>query len=198
MNKTITRLEQALVFWEDQAFCASVNYRLRIPDFQVPESGLRGTLVNFGKLRRSMLDVFSIEEEELSKRFSFPREANQILNNHLMTVFPLSLLAWAKSSRRVYSMTRDLQALLDATSLEGVVWKDIKLPFDSFVLTLEQPLIDANGHKFDCAFVTRLKSVGEITSFLLLTIMLFDSLFGEYRCLSQSLKSEIEQSVEKG
>lgn len=48
---------------------------------------------------------------------------------------------WTKSSRRVYRVPKDLQLLLAATSLKDVDWKMVKWPFDSFLISLEEPLI---------------------------------------------------------
>lgn len=52
---------------------------------------------------------------------------------------------WTKSSRRVYHVPVDLQLLLMTTSLEGVDWSMVKLPFDSFLISFDQPLVFKSG-----------------------------------------------------
>jgi hypothetical protein len=43
-------------------------------------------------------------------------------------------------SRRIYALDEDLQLVIENTSLDGVRWSDVELPFRSFAITLEAPL----------------------------------------------------------
>lgn len=51
---------------------------------------------------------------------------------------------WTRCSRRVYRVPKDLQLLLAATSLKDVDWSMIKWPFESFLISLEEPLVFRN------------------------------------------------------
>lgn len=61
---------------------------------------------------------------------------------------------WTKSSRRVYRVPKDLQLLLAATSLEDVDWSMIKWPFDSLLISLEEPLV-FRGKTIDAILVAK-------------------------------------------
>lgn len=78
-----------------------------------------------------------------AKKDGVPKDEDEQLST-----FAYCLASWAQSSRRVFSVESDLQSLLNATSLEGVSWGDVKFPFGSFLVSLANPLIDDNGDKF--------------------------------------------------
>ena len=201
MQKTIYRLEQALSYWEDFCFGLSTAYQLSMCRGESPASGLKGLLVNYQDLRKSMLDVFSSNDgTEFVDKFLFPKEAYPLSNDTQAMYFPYSLLAWSKNSRRVFNLSRDLQVLLDATSLEGVVWGDVKLPFDSFVVTLEQPLVDAKNVPFDSVLVSTFNTergdhgqVFQETAFISL-----DSRLGNYPPLSREAKEQVTSLLKNG
>ena len=55
---------------------------------------------------------------------------------------PEELSDWTQSSRRVFYLTRELQMLLALTSFEKITWGDIPWPFRSFVIVLEEPIVN--------------------------------------------------------
>ena len=63
--------------------------------------------------------------------------------------FPYYLGKWSASSRRVYYLPDDLILLLEATSLKGVTFRDVRLPFPSFAIALETPLVTDEGKELD-------------------------------------------------
>jgi len=199
MQKTVYRLEQALSYWEDFCFSLSVTYQVSVGYGQNPTTGMRGLLVNYPGFRQSMLDIFSANAQELADKYMYPKEACAFSSDVQPRYFPYAMLCWSRHSRRVFSLSRDLQALLDATSLEGVIWGDVKLPFESFVVTLEQPLIDGQNVQFDCVLVARLsteQSTGEKvqeTAFIP-----FDSRLENYRPYSRQAKEWVTSLLEKG
>jgi hypothetical protein len=60
--------------------------------------------------------------------------------------------SWMKSSRRIYRVPEDLELLLAATSLNDVNWENVRWPFDSFLITLEVPII-LGGNEIDSILV---------------------------------------------
>jgi hypothetical protein len=55
------------------------------------------------------------------------------------------MFSWVKNSRRIFSLTPDLQLLLDATSIEGITWGDIRLPFETFLVEFAIPFENDQG-----------------------------------------------------
>ena len=55
--------------------------------------------------------------------------------------FPYYLGKWSSSSRRIYYIPSDLMLLLETTSLKGLTFRDIHMPFPSFAIALETPLV---------------------------------------------------------
>lgn len=150
----INRLEQLLRQWEDRCYMSSLSARFA-QNTKIPLAGplvhwrdLRGYLLNF---RRG--DKFDYE------RFCGPLE----LQNFLFpdSNVPLEMLAWTLESRRVYSVSEDLQLLLEGTELGKFKVSDIPWPFDSFMITLATPLVsrnaDGNDVCYDVILVSRLQ-----------------------------------------
>ena len=203
MKKTIYRLEQAISFWEDYCFSVQAEYQILVSRGEKPASGLRGLLVNHEHLRQSMLNVFSDDAingaDKITEEYVFPKEAYSLSRDNQIMYLPFALLTWSRSSRRVFSLSRDLQVLLDATSLEGVAWSDIQLPFDSFVVTLERPLIDPRGAKFDTVLVAKMRSERprKEPSHVVLFIS-FDSALERYPITSKVMKDRIRALLKAG
>lgn len=64
--------------------------------------------------------------------------------------FPYYLGKWSTSSRRIYYIPNDLMLLFEATSLKGLTFRDIRLPFPSFAIALETPLVvEGEGKELD-------------------------------------------------
>ncbi len=106
--------------------------------------------------------------------------------------FPYYLGKWNLSSRRIYYIPSDLMLLLETTSLKGLTFRDIRLPFPSFAIALETPLVVAGEDK-------------EIDFFLIgdFSIECF-SLYGLARSLSKvkmvdsASRAKIDAAAKKG
>jgi len=61
---------------------------------------------------------------------------------------PRLLTNWTRHSRRVFSLSSDLQAMLAMTSLDNVKWSDVSWPYESFAVELEDPITDADGRSY--------------------------------------------------
>ena len=199
MNKVVYRLEQALRYWEDSCFAIAAKYKLQVSNGEKPGSGLRGLLVNFQHLRKSMLEVFTKDRDELMEQFIYPVEAYDISNDMWTVYFPFAMLTWSRFSRRVYSIDLDLQMLLEATSLQGVTWSDVHLPFECFAITLDKPLRSAEGTPFDCILVTMAdvqRASGPENQEL--QFVLLDSRLENYKSIASAQKDQISSFLERG
>jgi len=74
--------------------------------------------------------------------------------------FPSELFMWNRMSRRVFHLPPGLQALLASASFPEIPWSDVLWPHDSFIITVEKPLvmIGDNGERdeYDTILVTKL------------------------------------------
>lgn len=107
---------------------------------------------------------------------------------------PTRVAEWTKSSRRVYRIPKDLQLLLAATSLKDVDWKMVNWPFDSFLISLEEPLIFGE-ETVDAILITRevvdgheLKVIGMVST----DMPTMETVFIGDQC------SRIEKAIRKG
>jgi hypothetical protein len=66
---------------------------------------------------------------------------------------PVVISGWSWNSRRVYHLQPELQRVLEHTTLEGMTWEDIQLPFNSFAIQLSLPQKLANGRECDVILV---------------------------------------------
>ncbi|MES2087536.1 MAG: hypothetical protein V4467_00935 [Patescibacteria group bacterium] len=69
-------------------------------------------------------------------------EENIAIGGNLL--LPLELHQWSCRSRRIYSVTSELQQFLETTSTKHITWNDVTLPFDSFGIALSIPLKSFN------------------------------------------------------
>lgn len=148
-GELVRRLEQALRVWEDSCFVARsiiLHTKIHKLDF-----GLEGPIANSATFRDYLL-------KEKGKIFDFNRfiggpEVQKYLGD--IGDLPMGLFIWTNSSRRVFHLSSEIQTLFSATSLEGINWKDVTWPFDSFVLTLDDPISDKEGNLYDCILVSK-------------------------------------------
>jgi hypothetical protein len=153
----VYRLEIVLRAWEDFWYLSSQYQRMS----KITRSGSvlseDGAIANFPKLRKTLLRIISSQDSrEVPSFLPFNRQNSD--NSHgkgLLECLPINLGSWCLHSRRLYRLDRDIQAILQATSLEGVRWQDVQMPFDSFAISLEDPVIDSEGDAYDFILVTQ-------------------------------------------
>ncbi len=149
MNRAASsfRLEQALHFWEDLCFLlwCWVRISLRLSR-AVPGLPLRGAIINAPQFRQHLLGLItgssSLRTEDFGPTEESPEYANKIGS---MAVLPLLLARWTTDSRRIYRMSEDLQLTLRATTIRGLRWSDASLPFESFSIALQRPIVSERG-----------------------------------------------------
>lgn len=79
--------------------------------------------------------------------------------------FPMELFQWNRCSRRAFHIPHSLEAMLAAAEFPEMRWDDVLWPFESFVITIEKPVvvehpIDGNQQPFDTILVSRFNTPG--------------------------------------
>jgi len=131
----VQRLEDFLHIWEDSLLLAEALLHLRISHRDTEaESDLRGGVVNWSRLRGDLLSRRAIDE----RRFEIPERvtSSYLLNSPVISLLPILLSNWSRSSRRVYSLSADFQRSLELTSIGSITWNDVTFPFPSFAINL--------------------------------------------------------------
>lgn len=152
MTHVIQRLEQAVRFWEATFRLKALSARRDLARKGMNYSGpLIGPFEHWRYLRR-YLQTFDGTR--------FDRERFTIQNPpHDRTTqddFAAALAAWTSNSRQVFHLSADLSAMLELTVVGDLTWSDVSFPYDAFAITLERPIIGADGGlPYDCLLVTR-------------------------------------------
>lgn len=121
----------------------------------------RGTLLADTILNNSVTSL-AIEEWQPNQKFrsasgDTPNFAKQL---DVYRSFPYELFQWNRQSRRVFHLPHSLEAMLAAAEFPDMKWNDVLWPFDSFIITVEKPIvvrhpIDLVDQPFDTVMVTR-------------------------------------------
>lgn len=74
--------------------------------------------------------------------------------------FPYELFRWNRASRRVFHLPHSLEAMLAAAEFPDMDWQDVLWPFDSFIVTVEKPIVVRHpiggiDQAFDTIMVTK-------------------------------------------
>ena len=117
------------------------------------------------KLPHTILDNsiknLNIDDWKLSKIELCPDNLRG--SHHAYELFPYELFKWNRNSRRVFHLPTSLKTLLETANLPNITWDDILWPFDSFIVTIEEPITinypDKRIIKFDTIMVTKTNSV---------------------------------------
>lgn len=145
----VFRLEQALRLWEDRCFLHKMQalYRQAVgkPCPFLPE----GPLKHAPEFRKFLIEASNAPPESAldANRFLLPLSMAKPLGK--LWGLPSQITSWTLDSRRIFRLSLDLQAMLNATSLDGVLWRDVEPPFGTFVLALPSPIKDDSGREYD-------------------------------------------------
>lgn len=190
--EALRRLEQTLVIWEDRFFVDGLFAERGWLGLE--DSGRKipyvGALRNSGLLRAHLLAVGSGE--------TFDRSLFEMHNTDMLEMYgegvlslPRRLANWTSNSRRIFQMTRELQALLSGMSMDNITWSEILLPFDTFMIALPQPIYVHEKH-FDAILVDMERGDDDH-----LSLALYSTALSEYRPLSSYDKAQWRKSVHK-
>ena len=157
-------LELCLSMWEDWWFLMDIENRVAQAVNRQPKFVREDAVVNWSRFRDFLLLVHHPPSEGNATNslldFCAPTEARPKYDPAFDRV-ATALATWCRSSRRIYRLSAELQALLRATSLKDVRWSDVVLPFASFAVELPQPIVGANGHIYDFVLVSSYLGVYE-------------------------------------
>ena len=180
-------LEHALMGWEDEALMAAAHttFSIRAGSFDPSMRGgvleartqVRRLILEHGSPNASLPDVHRFqttlaqrrgEQEAIAKlrisqgRTITPQETMGPLSL-VDNVFVPQLLAWTRSSRRIFSLDNETaHTFLDTP--EDFSWDEIVMPFDSFAIELRQSPVQVDTKKIgsyavSSILVTRLNTV---------------------------------------
>ncbi len=108
-----------------------------------------------------------------------------------LATIPMVMMGWTRSSRRVFTLTPEMQHAFSYISVADVPIKDICFPFDSFLIELPSP-IENGDHTISHIMVSKMVSGSAVQT---RSIRLFDMLnqnLLEYRPLTKA------QNIEAG
>lgn len=152
MAYLVERMEKCLRAWEDFWFLmGATNNALKALGKPVICTNEKA-VVNASNFRKTLLKFKASQSQIDISDFMPPRDGN--FKTVALPALALPISQWCTNSRRVYSITEELQAILDATSLDGVIWQDVSFPFASYALSLKNPVVDPEGDLFDFIIVT--------------------------------------------
>lgn len=165
MKASIQHFENMLKIWQAVFDWLWLFSRAETGLLGVSQIAIDGPLVHAGRFRDYLLESFSRRAEGFDWT-SFvtgtdPSVFRYLNENGLGGCFylmPAEIHKWTISSRRFYTMTADLQALLALTNLEGVSWRDVQWPFDAFAVQLEIPIQGDNDALYDFLVFAKLKT----------------------------------------
>ncbi|PIQ91309.1 MAG: hypothetical protein COV70_04410 [Parcubacteria group bacterium CG11_big_fil_rev_8_21_14_0_20_39_22] len=140
-------METILQTWEQINFMASIETRL-----SNQTSNNIGSVKNWRGFRKLLL---SHEEKLDPEKFFFP---STIFHNYFLTMLwydmvPNMFYGWSRTSRRLYSISEEMQMRLEMTSIGNIRWEDITPPVPFFTIQLPIPIPDRKGFTADTLLV---------------------------------------------
>jgi hypothetical protein len=123
---------------------------------------IKGAVAEYQNLRRAILRQKTAVKKgcfKLSPDSAVSYFANGFLAYNLL---PEMLIGWSHCSRRVFTLTPDMQKSLEMTSSGKMSWNEILPPFPYFTISLPVPVKGDHGNLFDTLLVHFEKGVLEI------------------------------------
>ncbi len=150
----ITRIDQVLQTWEQEARFTGLSQTVvgqNLPDKLTRKSG---PVRNWRAFRKFLLRTRPETDFDKSRFFY-----SDTLNEHMSPedYDALALFGWTQSSRKVFHLNREVSSIFRGTSLHTLSWSEVLWPFDSFAITLEEPLLIDDNFSCDCIVVCRLE-----------------------------------------
>lgn len=167
------RLEQAFGCWEEEMWKLQTKQRLSLFSGEKPDIAETGYPVDEFEDTRSMLlqaatapshdyllPDFRSQGIQEKPKLSSEQIALEIAGGRASPEFnasvrwyeyhfPYYLGKWNAHSRRIYHLPQDLVLMLQATSLRGHTYRDLRYPMSSFGLALETPIVSDVGQELD-------------------------------------------------
>ena len=171
--KVFDRLDQAYSCWEEEMWRIQLSQHLSQINSEETNIAVTGYPVEgFEKTRSMLLEATTrgnlsyllpdFCREGITKKPKLSKELieTEIASGHLSAEFhasagweefhfPYHLGQWNSTARRIYHLPEDLVLMLQATSLKGRTFNDLRFPFPSFGLALEHPILTSKGEELD-------------------------------------------------
>lgn len=181
------RLEEALCLFEDIGFIHTAFARLeRVHPGMVKMNRTAEPWHRYaGALRGLMLGAVR----------GVTTQASPTLKALMGDRYARALYSWCRDSRRIFKLSPDLQLLLGATDIDRVSVFDIALPFETFAITLPQPIVAPDGMAYDLIMLMREWSVDG--SRAMLTVQVYPTAMAGYRSISQFDRRRLLRFVER-
>lgn len=202
----VHHLEYGLRIWTElaQRFSQLQDPGLRLPG--EPGSDMRqSALVHAPEFRNDLLQNWGSSYDP--RRYSLvldwfdpllPAQAMPCAVN--WSAIPNAVWEWNRCSRRNYHLNGDLPLLLAATTLRGLTWGQFKLPFDSFSITLAEPLVfparaDSTDLERHCDMIIIMR--GELQNQTGLHIICLDSRISGFSPWDPGIEQELGEAVRR-
>ena len=153
MDATTKRLEEMLRVWESYHFTLNALSRIQVVTGRPQTVPLVGPVALWDKLRAHLLKAMDEHNDDVFFDEKVARFILQDDGSNFYTMMPLAFANWMRRSRRIYHIGAELEQLMLMTSLRGITWGDVSLPFEAFAITLEVPISDRHGTEYDCILV---------------------------------------------
>src|SRR3989344_844717 len=191
MAYLVERLEKCLRAWEDYWFLIEAANTILTATGKPLLCPNERAVVRWSSFRKKLLKARQQPFDLLN--FLAPRDKK--FDNNLLAGFALPISQWCFNSRRVYHITEELQAVLNATSLEGVTWQDVSLPFFAYAIKLERPVVDIEGDYFDFIMVTAFTLLDGNQSLPAIEIHFLSQRCDQYEPLNEGNRQNIRNRI---
>lgn len=151
-KRLVERLEKALCLWEDNCFLMEALSKMKTSGGLEPDFPVVGPMLHYQDFRKYLLNFRGGKID--FEKFVGPNLVTDFMQS--LYLFPVALLSWTVNSRRVFNVPASFQAMLKETSFDDICWKELKWPFESFVVMLEDPIRFPDGNECDCIMVSEI------------------------------------------
>ena len=197
----VRRLDQAFALWEEAMWGFNVLQKGVIArDGQKADiiPPLVGPVVHYKDFRRHLLRLSSIDEFDYG-RFNLRSAGGAPWEEGTLqfVMFPSQIAAWTCNSRRAYHLDADLQAILSAMKLDDLTLADIHFPFESFGISLDEPIVSEKGVRYNFILFAPIREEVTVGGQVRKTssISLFGSDIDEHRFIP---REQIDKKVARG
>ncbi len=196
MPHIIESLENALRLWEDNCLIVNLLSRAENKMGKKQSFPLQGPFAHFSEFRKYIIQSFqNFDSADFCQKFIEERVPDKPSLLGDLAELPFELCLWSHTSRRAYHLKTDLQLMLNATSIKNVYWHNVRLPFESFAVILDEPIIGTTVEQdYDCILVSSYEAYGH----QIIVFRLFSSEIKNYEPLSEETKKRLQQLLKKG
>src|SRR3989344_5686681 len=144
-NTASDRLQLLLDYWKDVCWMTEARVRCILGGVPVLASfpgisdEVPAPVLNWRRFEHTVFDntvaELSFADWGVTREM---REHNPSLD--ALATFPFEFFEWSRKSRRVFDLPPDLFVAFANATYPEIRWSDVLFPYDSFVITLQQPI----------------------------------------------------------